>query len=170
MTSELMIGKNGAILALNNDGYELFSTFSKQSNKYNKSKVLQFWNSIKDNIENPKTLKSLMKAAKKDNEDEYRNIFDEFIIKDTELKSVYEQNKINFELNNLKLLDPIATIRDDKTLILRNKKDFTTVYENLLLNDGKKNISFVSEWLKDPKNRTYDKIDFLPMQQAPLNN
>ena len=42
-----------------------------------------------------------------------------------------------------------------------------TVYENLLINDGNKNISFVSEWLKDPNNRTYDKIDFLPMQQAP---
>ena len=38
-------------------------------------------------------------------------------------------------------------------------------YENLLIDDG----AFVEKWLKDPTNRTYNIIDFLPTQEAPPN-
>ena len=57
--------------------------------------------------------------------------------------------------------------------IMRNKKDFSDVYENTQYkkyNEMKcrmEDHSFVSDWLKDADMRTYHKIDFLPMQQAP---
>ena len=58
-----------------------------------------------------------------------------------------------------------ATIDDNRIFIIRKRSEFKNVYENLLINDK----SFVSKWLKDPNNRTYDKIDFLPTQDAPAN-
>ena len=58
-----------------------------------------------------------------------------------------------------------ATIDDNRILIIKKRSEFKNVYENLLINDK----SFVSKWLKDPNNRTYDKIDFLPTQDAPAN-
>jgi hypothetical protein len=62
------------------------------------------------------------------------------------------------------------TISKDNEIMPRNKTDFTNVYENLLVELPKIGLtSFVSLWMKDPKMRTYDKIDFLLMQQAPYN-
>ena len=55
------------------------------------------------------------------------------------------------------------------------KKDFKDVYENLLYMKYNEfynkmiNSSFIDDWLTDPEMRTYEYIDFLPMQQAPNN-
>lgn len=160
-------------LIINNElgynGLENLINWSTDGEGFDKIKVEQFYKNIKPK-ENGLKIGTLKKMAKESNPDLYKQLFKknkEKVI--NEDKTEYDINKIKFELNNFKLLDPVgfATIREDKSLILRNKKDFVTVYENLLINDGNKNISFVSEWLKDPNNRTYDKIDFLPMQQAP---
>ena len=68
-----------------------------------------------------------------------------------------------------------ATIKNNNELILRTKKDFKDVYENLLymkyneFYNKMMNSSFIDDWLTDPKMRTYDKLDFLPMQQTPDN-
>jgi hypothetical protein len=111
----------------------------------------------------------------------YLDILDDHIIKPDEVEKVEEvdQYKIikeEFEMNNFKILDPISfsTIRDDKTLILRNKADFITTYENIIFikknKDGEnEEKQFIKKWLLDGTNRTYNKIDFLPMQQAPPN-
>ena len=67
------------------------------------------------------------------------------------------------------------TIKENKELALRTKKDFKDVYENLQylkyneFYNKMMNSSFIDDWLKDEIMRTYDKIDFLPMQQAPPN-
>ena len=42
-------------------------------------------------------------------------------------------------------------------------------YKSIKQNSDIEDASFVNSWLKDPNNRTYEKIDFLPMQEAPLN-
>ena len=79
----------------------------------------------------------------------------------------YEQLKLNFEKTNFKILNPLsfAKIKEDGNLILRDRTEFKNVYENLLYDDKQ----FILKWLKDPTNRTYDKIDFLPTQEAPLH-
>jgi Family of unknown function (DUF5906) len=94
----------------------------------------------------------------------------------TEIKT-YEIVKTKFEQAHFKILNPLlfAEIRDNGTLILRNKTEFTNVYENCLFEkvyfdcEGKKikKHSLVKDWLKDQTMRTYDSIDFLPMQQTP---
>ena len=88
-------------------------------------------------------------------------------LKETQIKQDYDNLKIEFEKLNFKILKPLsfATIEDNGNLIIRERSEFKNVYENLLINDE----SFVSKWLKDPNNRTYDKIDFLPTQEAPAN-
>ena len=68
-----------------------------------------------------------------------------------------------------------ATIKNNNELILRTKKDFKDVYENLLYMKYNEfynkmiNSSFIGDWLTDPEMRTNDKLDFLPMQQTPNN-
>jgi hypothetical protein len=145
---------------LGEEGYDIFNEFSTQSNKYNRAKVLKFWDSIKDNTDKPMTIKSLMKIAKSDNEDDktgYNAIINEFIIpkyKDSDDK--YQELKNEFEKNNFKILDPVsfATIRDDGTLILRNKQDFITVNENIIYIGKNKagedeDKQFIKKWLLD---------------------
>jgi hypothetical protein len=111
----------------------------------------------------------------------YLDILDDHIIKPDKVEKVEEENqyknlKIEFEKKSFKILDPIsfATIRDDKTLILRSKTDFITTYENIIYTgknkDGdKEKKQFIKNWLLDETNKTYNKIDFLPMQEAPPN-
>ena len=88
-------------------------------------------------------------------------------LKETQTLQDYDKLKMEFEKTNFKIINPLsfATIKEDGNLIIRDRAEFKNVYENLLINDE----SFVSKWLKDPNNRTYDKIDFLPTQEAPPN-
>ena len=89
----------------------------------------------------------------------------------------YETEKTKFELSHFKILSPLlfAEIRESGTLILRNKTEFQNVYENKHFekiyfdSEGKKikKHSLIKDWLKDQDMRTYDSIDFLPMQQTP---
>lgn len=159
-------------LAINNElgynGLETLINWSSDGEGFDKSKVEQFYKNIKPK-ENGVKIGTLKKMAKESNPELYKQLFKKNNAKQN--NEEYEKNKIKFELTNFKLLDPVsfATIREDKSLILRNKKDFVTVYENLLIDNDDKKVSFVSEWLKDPNNRTYEKIDFLPMQEAPPN-
>ena len=88
-------------------------------------------------------------------------------LQDSQTVPDYDLLKTEFEKKNFKILIPLsfATIGDDENLIIRDRTEFKNVYENLLIDDE----SFLNKWLKDPNNRTYDKIDFLPAQEAPSN-
>jgi len=81
----------------------------------------------------------------------------------------YEYKKEEFEKNNFKLMNPVmfATIKDDGELILNNKTDFVTKYQNILYIKKDKEESFISKWLTDPNMKTYNYIDFLPIQEVP---
>ncbi len=89
----------------------------------------------------------------------------------------YENVKTEFEQTHFKIMNPLlyAEVRHDGTLILRNKSDFSNVYENKHYEkiyydcDSKKvkKHALIKEWLKDETLLTYDSIDFLPMQQTP---
>ena len=85
----------------------------------------------------------------------------------------YNILKKEFEKTHFKIIEPFmfATIRNNGSLLLQNRTDFINVYENLLYNNIEKNIeiSFVLTWLKDPKMRTYNKIEFLPCQKTSLD-
>ena len=92
--------------------------------------------------------------------------------KDDDDNDEYAKMKEVFELTNFKILDPItyATLNEHNKLIIRDKTDFKNVYENLIVKDKFDNkINFVDQWLKDECCRTYDRLDFLPMQTAPKN-
>lgn len=85
----------------------------------------------------------------------------------------YDKIKNEFEKKHFKLVEPFmfATIRKNGSLLLQNRTDFINVNENLLYTNLDKNIdvSFVLSWLKDPKIRTYNKIEFLPQQQTSID-
>jgi hypothetical protein len=141
---------------------KIYDELSKQFDKYNKTSLSKFWSSIKPKSTNKLSIKTLYMW--------YYELFPEKKPKKSSKKASkqegeYEEAKINFELNNFKILNPImfATLDKDDSMILRKKDDFKTVYENLLIGDDQ----FTSLWLKDSNNRTYDKLDFLPMLEAP---
>ena len=88
----------------------------------------------------------------------------------------YENKKIEFEKTNFKIINPIMFARETKNkIVLNNKTDFKTIYENYLYTHkkltetGMKDIesSFVDKWLTDKTMRTYERIDFLPKQEVP---
>jgi hypothetical protein len=88
----------------------------------------------------------------------------------------YDSIKVEFEKVNFKVLRPLsyATLYHGE-VILRNRTDFTNTYENLQYNkivenargDYLKEVSFVSDWLKDASCRTYERLDFFPKCEVP---
>jgi hypothetical protein len=68
-----------------------------------------------------------------------------------------------------------GTINYEGELIIRDRREFVNLYENLIYTIPNKKtgeedeISFIKSWLKDGQMRTFEKIDFLPMQTAPTN-
>lgn len=180
------------------EGFDIFNDFSKRSDKYNLKKVRDFWDGIKD-IENKLTLKSLLSVVKKDNEEEYKIIYKEFIkpiekenkknkndiinIDDINLtnkeitKKNYLKIKVEFEKTHFKIINPLLYITNglNDDLIINSKKHFCDTYENLLYPKWNEchqvfiDSSFVIDWLKDPEMRTYYKMDFLPGETAPDN-
>lgn len=149
----------------NDDGLTLYLEWSQQSSKFDLNECIKFYNGYKK--DGSLKFGTLIMMAKECNDE---NTYNEMITKINELdsnKTEYDIIKKDFEKKNFKLLNPISfiTITDDQ-LIITNKTDFLTTYENLLYDTNK---SFVKSWLKDANNKTYDRIDFLPMQQAPPN-
>lgn len=167
-------------LIINNElginGYELFNKWSKISSKYEKDKVNSFYNNIKPK-ENGLKLGSLKKMAREDNIELYNKLFkidkkankskkDEIL--EEASNDNYNLKKTEFEKNNFKVVNPIMFITVDKNnkIIIRSKKDFKDVYENLLYEKNIDNeltyVSFINDWLKDPLMKTYNNFDFLP--------
>ena len=130
-----------------------------------------------------------------DNIEYYKNIIDEFIYKEVveKTKEDYEKDieenikssndnyvklKTEFEKKNFKVLNPIMFCTEGEyndNLQLNTREKFIQIYENLLYKkyNAKKDLwfdySFVKDWLIDPNNRTYYKLEFLPQLQAPEN-
>ena len=176
-------------LIINNElgynGLEVLINWSSNGEGYDKLKVEQFYKNIKPKDSGLK-IGSLKKMAKESNPELYKKLFkkqketQEIIINNdliTQSTTNYNKIKVEFEKNNFKILYPIlfVTIKSNKELALRTKKDFKDVYENLQylkwneFHNRMMDSSFIDDWLKDETMRTYDKIDFLPMQQAPPN-
>jgi hypothetical protein len=88
----------------------------------------------------------------------------------------YDEFKSKFEKNVFKIRFPISFgVIDHKGEIkIHKKEELITLYENLQIRKYDKKgeinlVPFVSEWLKDKDMRTFDEIDFLPMQEVPQN-
>lgn len=83
---------------INNNGFELFDNFSKQSEKYNLAKVNKFWDSIKNTSDRQLNIYSLIKIANLDNKEAYKIIADEFIrIKEYTNNDLKKQHQDNAE-------------------------------------------------------------------------
>ena len=89
----------------------------------------------------------------------------------------YESIKEEFEKTHFKINEPInyARIRQDGSIQRMSRQEIKDTYENLFFdgynetNGNIKKCSFIARWLKDEHMRTYEKVDFLPMQEAPPN-
>jgi hypothetical protein len=88
----------------------------------------------------------------------------------------YDEFKSKFEKNVFKIRFPISfgVITHKNEIMIHNKQQLLTSYENLQIRKYDKKgeinlVPFVPEWLKDKDMRTYDQIDFLPMQEVPPN-
>jgi hypothetical protein len=89
----------------------------------------------------------------------------------------YTKIKKQFEINNFKIMDPVsfAHIRDDGTIIRRDKRDLLIAFENIHYKHTKKTSKststedkpFINAWLKDESIRTYIKAEFMPTSNAP---
>ena len=89
----------------------------------------------------------------------------------------YEEVKEEFEKYNFKIINPTGfgyISEHDGSFTIKNEKQFRTVHNNRKyerFNDKTgeiEKVSFINEWLLNDENpRTYEKIDFLPCQEAP---
>jgi hypothetical protein len=110
-----------------------------------------------------------VKLTHKEMNEDLINLLDNAQLKKEIDPNSYEYKKQEFEKKNFKIMNPImfATIKDNGELTLNNKTDFMTKYQNILYIKKDKEESFISKWLIDPKMRTYEYLDFLPVQEVP---
>jgi len=116
-----------------------------------------------------------IKLTQKEMKQDYLDILDEHIInKDND--NSYETTKKQFEKHSFKVMTPLMYATEEKEqLTLINRNEFKNKYENIICDKVVKTKNsyqikenqFINEWFKDPTNRTYERIDFLPRQKTP---
>ncbi len=106
-----------------------------------------------EKIENDEDLKASAKKKKiKELKNKMKDMNDE----------CYNKMKKYFEAYHFKLLNPfnyIKLVDDDNIIACYGRNKFRDYMENVVLNDNK---TFIDRWLKDPKLKSYDAIDFIP--------
>ena len=96
-----------------------------------------------------------------------------FDIEKFETFDTYSAKKLYFEQFHFKMMSPpcFVYIDDEQKPQLMKVQVFKSIYENLLFtkivkdkkgNDVEKTISFINTWVKDPKMRTYSRMEFAP--------
>jgi len=79
-------------------------------------------------------------------------------------KSEYEKIKEEFELTHFKLKNPFEFVRilSNGDIQLLKPAELFSLYKNLEVFVGDSTVPFISLWEKDPKMRTYEKLDLIP--------
>jgi len=173
------------------EGYDAFIYFSKLKDEnnnlfypsYSVEEVSKQWNKITP-CKSKKSQKNMFwekikRYAKIDNPTLFEEIFN---IDNLNLTSSYSDLKTAFEETNFKLRNPvcfceIVNINGEEEVVMRNKGELTTLYENIFWTkytykpssdedeEGKwvdDERLFVDDWRQDPNIKTYERIDFLP--------
>jgi Family of unknown function (DUF5906)/Primase C terminal 2 (PriCT-2) len=170
------------------DTQEIYDVFDIYCNlgekKYDKLINREKWDNFKPK-DDKYSFGTFVNWAKKDNKTLYDSIWNEFKtvnkkLFETDNNNSYEQVKMEFEKKNFKIMNPVlfAQETNDGYLFYSKKNDFRTKYENIIYKkfsnkfneDGTPiytNKCFIDDWFKDEKNRTYDKVEFLPQQTTP---
>lgn len=106
-----------------------------------------------------------MKSFKLNNTYNYKNLLNTDLV-----NGEYGKIKQVFEERNFKIRNPVAfvEIQNDQSIVLRNTKDFKTLYKNLNYKVVVKKTNeveykeFSSKWERDSAMKTYEKVDFYP--------
>jgi len=190
------------------EGYDAFVYFSKLSNSacgrwevegaelpyyssYNVEEVCKQWNKIipckLKKSEKNKNWDKIKKLAKIDNPELFEDIFN---IEKLNLTTSYSDLKTAFEETNFKLRNPVCfceiiNVDGEDEIIMRNKTELTTLYENVFWTkytfkqpsseeqEGKwieNERLFVDDWRTDINIKTYERIDFMPYGREQDNN
>lgn len=118
-----------------------------------------------------------IKLTTKEMTQDYLDILDEHVIESNKDDNSYETKKKQFEKHSFKVMTPLmyATEEEEQLTLIKNRNDFKNKYENIICDKVVKTKNsyqikenqFINEWFKDPNNRTYERIDFLPRQITP---
>jgi hypothetical protein len=117
-----------------------------------------------------------IRLTQKEMTQDYLDILDDHIIESDKDDNSYLSHKKQFEKHSFKVMTPLMYATEElEQLTLINRNEFKNKYENIIcdmvvktkngyqIKDGQ----FINDWFKDPDNRTYDRIDFLPRQITP---
>ena len=142
--------KIGMITKNSDEPIEVFKQVSSRSVKYNERECEKKWETF------AKGGLTVWKFLKEYAPDVYERV----------KQNDYAYMKEDFETTHFKVMNPYMIIRmTNGGLQQISQADFINMYRNLLC-DGE---CFTSKWLSDPTIRTYEKLCFMPKQQAPAN-
>lgn len=174
---------------LGDNAFDLFHDISKVCDNYigvndeKKYKGLgdchKYWNSIKIKKSDEKkyTFGTLIKWAKDANKDEFNKWnrkYTKCLIQDEvdevdEKDESYEAIKTEFEKNHFKVRYPLSFYEEINNKVnYYSKKDFVDlnmnsyIYHKKNKNGEIEKLPIVNDWLKDPKIREYDEMNFIP--------
>ena len=168
----LGIGMNLKTLALPRDeGRFIFETVSKNFEGYQESCVVKRWNGFKSQDDVTKAENILKSWAQKSNPESFKEFMAD-TVPIIEPGRTYEEVKKVFEQAWFKCLNPpVFVFIDGDEIYFRKKSELKHVAELITFEDvketktGNKTVNannFLDRWLRDPTQRTYKRIDFLP--------
>jgi Primase C terminal 2 (PriCT-2)/Family of unknown function (DUF5906) len=152
-------------LALHNSdaGWELFDEFSRRAlDKYVEGEPWYVYSRFKDRSENQRvvTIATLYWWLRRENPEVFASLVA------SESRSEYDALKTEFERNNFYVKQNLCHLDDQGHLWPFQPSSARNYYANISLKhfNGKKmqETDFLSIWLKDPRRKSYDRVDFYP--------
>jgi len=148
--------------------WELFDEFSQRSKEgYEEGKCFYTWNSFKHREqEDPITLKTLYWWLKQENPEVFATLINQ------QDNAEYVKMKTEFEKDNFIVGTKLCHLHQNGTRSFISDTEARLLYANreFKVYDGEKvkKQPFYNIWLKDPKRKQYDRMDFCPdMQSCP---
>jgi hypothetical protein len=145
----------------NEDYYQMFNDWSKQSKSYDAEGNAKHWYNAYSNTKKNKNQYGYSKFRElciEHNEEVAKRIFG----------GSYEDIKAEFEQENMKVRDNVLFVcLNNNEIKLYNKADFKIrnediKYKKIDKNGNEQDCIFIDEWFLDPAKRVVDKIDFIP--------
>ena len=153
----------GLALYNSNARWELFDEFSKRATtKHVDGEPWYVYSRFRERPENERvvTVATLYWWLQRENPDAFASLVA------SESRSEYETLKMEFERNNFYVKQNLCHLDDQGHLWPFHPSSAKNYYANISLKhfDGKKmkETDFLSIWLKDPRRKSYDRVDFYP--------
>lgn len=147
-----------SILGDSDEAYTIADEWSALADSYDPRAFGRSWSSIKDI--GKYTMGTLVFRAKKENPEKFKTEFADVFKRDRS----YDDIKTEFEERVFKIINPVCfyQFKSNGDFTITSSAKIKETYCDMFFKGKDKEVSFIETWLKDPKKRSYEYVEFDP--------